>query len=303
MNQAVSKKSSTNNVSHFFSQSFFSHIEGSVKLFVKHWRLVVLAMLVDVVFFYSLTKIHVEFFLRIQPQLNVVMESIQKNSVQLQPSLDGITQLQSVVVQQADVLASYHAVIYLLGLMLLSLFGAWLVLQGLSWWLALRVARKEPVSVSQVCLFARRFALRTLLWFMVFVLLLALLSLGLQSSVSSGMLSVSTVYYLFLACLFVLGFLAVNSYAAINHGFIQSLRACLANFKQTFLAYVLALLFVFVTGGLAWNLAALHWAVVVAWIMLVFLPALTLARVYVVCAANSKKATESSWLSPVMFAG
>ena len=259
---------------------------------MKHWRLVVLAMLVDVVFFYSLTKIHVEFFLRIQPHLSVVMESIQKNAVQLQPSLDGITQLQSVVVQQADVLASYHAVIYLLGLMLLSLFGAWLVLQGLNWWLALHISRKESGSAQQVLLFARRFILRTLLWFVVFVLLLALLSLGLQSSVSSGVLSVTTVYYLFLACLFVLGFLAVNSYAAINRGFGQGLRVCLANYKQTLLAYVFALLFVFVTGGLAWNLAALHWAVVVAWIVLVFLPALTFARVYVVCAANSKKATE-----------
>ncbi|MDO8660298.1 MAG: hypothetical protein Q7K43_00265, partial [Candidatus Woesearchaeota archaeon] len=136
----------------FLSSSMFSAISNNiscaVSIFFKHWRFVLLSVLADLFFFYALTKIHVEFFLKIQPHLNVVMQSVQENAAKIQPSLSAVSQLQSAITAQTDVLASYHAVVYLLGLMLLSLFASWLVLQGITWWVANLMANQKKSQVS-----------------------------------------------------------------------------------------------------------------------------------------------------------
>jgi len=272
--------------------SISSNISNSVLLFFKHWSLVLLSVIADLVFFYALTKIYVEFFLKIQPHLNVVMQSVQENAEKIQASFGSVSQLQSAITQQSDVLVSYHAVVYLLGLMLVSLFVAWLVLQGITWWVAVRInnsninssniSPSNKVASSNLRCFVKRFVLRTLLWFGVFICLLALLSLGLETSVSSGLPSVSSVYAFFLLLLFVLGFFSSYSYACISQPLAKSLVFCIRNFKYLFISYILALLLLFVTGGVAFNLASVNFYLPVVWAVLVFLPCLTFARVYLV---------------------
>ncbi len=271
-----------------YTSEISNNISRAVSLFIVHWRLVLLSVFADLFFFIVLTKIHVEFFLKIQPHLNVVMQSVQENAAKIQPSFGAVTQLQSAVTQQSGVLASYNAVLYLLGLMLLSLFASWLVLQGITWWIANLITNQKKSSMSpiNILLFVKRFVLRTLLWFGVFICLLALLSLGLESSVSSGFLSVSSVYAIFVFLLFVLGFFASYSYACISQRLAKSLVFCVHNYKYLLISYILVLLLLFVTGGLAFNLASINFYLPIVWAVAVFLPCLTFARVYLVVSAH-----------------
>ncbi|MDO8660752.1 MAG: hypothetical protein Q7K43_02590, partial [Candidatus Woesearchaeota archaeon] len=91
---------------------------------------------------------------------------------------------------------------------------------------------------------------------------------------------------LFMLLLVLLGFFSSYSYACISQRLAKPLIFCVRNFKYLFISYALTLLILFVTGGLAFNLSSVNLYLPIVWVVLVFLPCLTFARVFLVVSAQ-----------------
>ena len=128
----------------------------------KHYLLFLISSSIEVLFFYLLTRLHVETFKaaakHIKEAQNVIQSQIDKLTQQQYASLD------KVLLGNADFALQYHEIIKYVGLFILGLTLIWLILRALNWLIAHKIAQTKIASKE----FAKRFILFSAIGFALF---------------------------------------------------------------------------------------------------------------------------------------
>ncbi len=286
---------------------FFSHAETALKQTLKHWKLLILATILELGFFYYLTILHAETFIKVQEHLNVLMTAVQQQTANLtaataQPEL--MSGLQASLLQNQQTLAAYNSMLQLLGMFFVYLLLTFIVFQGINWWIAKKMARsvdslpstvhrteatpafrygkRLTVNGKQLIQFFLRFTLFSMFWFVMFLAIIVVYVL-LQDYSSFSILPLvgkTGIDSFGLVLLFLLSYFATISFGQEKGG-LRTVWATGTRFwKELIPAHILVLVLVFVTVGLTFTWMSIHYWLALAWIFLIALPSFTLARVY-----------------------
>jgi len=254
---------------------------ASVCASLARWKLLALAVVVDILFFYSFGKMYAFVFERVSAGLGTVNGLLQ---VQLE-GLASSGDVSGLVSRQAELEAAYAGVFKWIGVLLLALLACWIVFQGVAWLLARRIAGDRLRAFAFVASFARS----SLVWFGLFlavVLGMSFVSYGVSTSpvplvgqrgmnLLSGILVLVVLYF------------AVWSYDTeikpVRSAFVRGVK----DWRRLVPAYLVSLAVLASAGWLVPVLFRLHYLALVMFILLVLLPLMTVVRVFMVLSSRS----------------
>lgn len=269
-------------------QLFFTRIEHAWKTFLKKRRMLLFTTLAEVFFFYFLTKIHVDVFLKIQEHLVVVMDAIQQQTEAV-ADVGGIgANVDQALLADPTVVSAYNTILGLLGLFFVLLLANWMIFQGINWWIANSMTKKKVPFAA----YAWKFITFTLFWFVCLIaLLVAFITLTNYASFSVlPLIGQSVVQWAFFIFLALIGYFAAISYSIIpEKAWKKTWNLGLFRAKQIVPAFIVALLLIFVAGGIATWLTRFHYSISLGWAIIVALPSITLARLYFIDVVNHIK--------------
>ncbi len=260
---------------------FFTQIEPAWRVFTKNLKLLPVLVLVDFIFYYILTRIQVELFIKAGESVKAVSNIIQSQVQELSEA--ELVQLSKFLMQNPEFVSHYKQIIKYIGLFLLSVLLIWIVLKGINWFLTGRMLGQK-ISLKD---FALKFILLSLFWFVFYLIIIVLLAKLFSGTTVTifPLISAQTATAISFAILLFITYFSLISFAKIEgKGALSILKDTFATgfkkIKKIIPAYILTLIFLFVTATLPMTLFKLHYMVSIAFIILVTLPALTLSRIY-----------------------
>jgi hypothetical protein len=144
--------------------NLFDTIAKAWKGFASHKKLLPLIVLVDVLFLYSLTRLHYEVFNRASVYA-IKLSAMMSEQVQAIGASEGLPEL--AVLSSPEFASAYHALLKYIGIFFAGSFLIWLVCKGFVWLLAHKTVEKRTPLVP----FALKFAGMTLFWLVAFLAL------------------------------------------------------------------------------------------------------------------------------------
>ena len=259
----------------------FSTITKSWKSFVTHKKLIPLAVIVDIIFIYALTRLHYEVFNRAS---EYALRLTDMMSEQVQKMADAGTPELSVLNSQAFT-SAYHELLKYIGLFLAYALLIWLVCRGLVWFIAHHNAEKK-VNIG---IFSLKFLGMTLFWFTAFIFItFAALNLidysmtGLFPVIGMRMANIiaGLMYW-------VLAYFMFISYATIPHNvFKQTFRLGIREWKELLPAHIIGTLILIAAVVVPTFLVKINVWLPLAFVALIALPAVAWARTLWVIAVH-----------------
>lgn len=141
-------------------------LKQTIQSLKKHYILFILSTITELLFFYCLTILHVEIFKKAAVHIKTAQTIIESQINKLAQT--EYTQLDNVLLSNADFAAQYHQLLKYIGLFLVLFFLLWFVLRGLNWLIAHKIAETK-VSFKT---FVLKFTIFSIVGFITFVLLL-----------------------------------------------------------------------------------------------------------------------------------
>jgi len=241
----------------------------------KHPAILIMPVILDLVFFYILTRLHLEVFTSMSYHIKEISTIISEKTVELtQTQMLG---LESYLIQSPEFMMHYHAMIYYIAIFFIGGFIAYLICQGVNWWLAqyVSVGMKKPFR------YLGRFSLFSLAWFACFMLLLLMLVSFMDAS-AYGFIpllgeTASTILAGIIAL--ILGYFAVVSYALPQ---LSAVKLSFSSFLQLFPRFMVQVVLFGLFIVLGTFLFTLHWGLLLALVLLIMIPSLTLFRIYTI---------------------
>lgn len=159
--------------------AFLTNLKKTTSDIKKHYFLLFIAVIIDIIFFYSLTRLHVEIFKAAADHIKATQDIIQGQ-------LDKLTQLEApqldrFLIGNAEFAYHYHQIVKYIGLFLFGLFLILFFLRGTNWFIAHKMADSK-ITLKE---FSFRFIILSILGFIAFVLSLVLYGLLLNHSAFS----------------------------------------------------------------------------------------------------------------------
>jgi len=132
----------------------------------QHYVLLSLASIIEILFFYSLTRLHIEIFKK-------AATHIKESQKIIQSQMDKLTQTQyaqmdKFLLGNSDFALQYHEILKYIGLFLLGLFLIWFLLRGTNWILAHKISNSK-ITLKE---FIKRFALFSMMGFFLLIIIL-----------------------------------------------------------------------------------------------------------------------------------
>jgi len=249
-------------------QLFFKQIEPTWRLFWKNKRLLPLALLFDLFFYFGLVKLHMEIFQLLSIKIKQVSSVMQQSFEHADP--------QKFLTENTQFMEQYKAIMGDVGLFLLGIFALWVVFKGLNWWIANYTSKK-----TKLVPYFKRFVGLSIVWmigflFIIFIVL-SLASHATTSPVPFISLSMANNIGFFLLWLF--GYFVFISYA--EKGF-QAFKFGWKHFRKIMPAYILTTLLAFVLSSVPITFLAKNQYATMAFVAFVALPLLAFSRLYIV---------------------
>ncbi|MBI4141045.1 hypothetical protein HY485_04375 [Candidatus Woesearchaeota archaeon] len=141
-------------------------IKQTLESIRKHYSLFTISTIIEILFFYFLTRLHIEIFKSAAVHIKQAQNIIQGQITKLTQT--EYSQFDKVLLSNADFAAQYHQIVKYIGLFLLLFFLLWFLLRGLNWLIAHKIAGTK----IKLKTFILRFTLFSITGFALFVLLL-----------------------------------------------------------------------------------------------------------------------------------
>lgn len=252
-----------------------------------------LGTIIDAVFFYVLTIIHVNFFLPATQELNTVMVALQNASQDPEIAAD-INQISSTVLGRPEVTFAYHSFLQLLGIFFVSTLAAILIIQSIAWLIAQSAAKPSDGQFKVILrhkreyiMYVARFTLATLCWTGAFLLIVAITSLLQQNALSAPLplLSTTTITGLFVLVLVAITYAVTILYATpVNVSLKNAFKRIINRTQLTHLAipFCISFIVIFDVAALWFPIFRWNYSVSIAWLFILVLPSVTLMRIYLI---------------------
>ncbi len=256
--------------------SLFTTIAKSWKAFVTHKKLIPLAVLMDVLFIYGLTRLHYEVFNRASSyalQLTTMM------SKQVETLAESETVQELAMLQSPEFIAAYHALVKYILIFTGSAFLVWLVAKGVVWFIAHKTVEKK----TDARLFALKFFGMTLFWFGAFIAL-TLIALNLLDYALFGvfpLIGKTAANSIAVAFYWVLAYFVFISYALVpQNAFKRTFVLGWKAWRELLPVHIISSLIFFVATTVPMSLVKINIYLMLAFVILVALPALAWSRVF-----------------------
>lgn len=132
----------------------------------QHYLLLSLASVIEIVFFYTLTRLHIEIFKKAATHIKESQKIIQSQMDKLTQTQ--YAQLDKFLLGNTDFAFQYREILKYIGLFLVGLFLIWFLLRGTNWLLAHKIANSK-ITLNE---FIKRFALLSIIGFFALIGLL-----------------------------------------------------------------------------------------------------------------------------------
>ncbi|MBI4145860.1 hypothetical protein HY489_00825 [Candidatus Woesearchaeota archaeon] len=258
-------------------------------LFAKNKKLLVLAVLIELLFVFSLVYVHYTFFL---PTTDAALKAgkVMQEALTDLPESE-VYQLDSLLADNPEFMASYYVLLENILYFLLSCLLLGIVFKGLLWWLANGCVKKTDLRKYWL-----KFAGLSVFWF--FMFMLALLLYGWLTGGSATILPVTsstTASVLFIVLLAVILYFAQVSFALAAESNTFKNTFLLGIQKRRVLVFTVNLLVTFVALTLPLNWLTTLPLLSLAIAILISFPALHFARIHMVVAWNDKNLRRTAY--------
>ncbi len=255
--------------------TLFSTIAKAWKAFVAHKKLIPLAVFLDVLFIYGLTKLHYEVFNRASSYAIQLTTMVSK---QVETIAASETVQDLAVLQSAEFLQAYHALVKYILIFFSVAFLIWLVGKGLVWFIAHKMVEKKLNPRA----FALKFFGMTLFWFGLFIAI-TLIGLNLLDYALFGvfpLIGKAAANTLVVGLYWILAYFVFISYSLVPaKTFKQTFVLGVKCWKELLPVHIVSSLIFFVSTTLPMNLVKIDMYLMLAFVVLIALPAIAWSRV------------------------
>ena len=132
--------------------------------FKDNKKYLIIAMLFEFLFIFTLTQIHLALFL---PSAEVASKLSDAMTEQVQTMQESdLYQLETMLYTNKEFMSAYHDLAQYIGLFVIGIFAAWLVFRAPVWYLSYKsILKKTPAGISIL-----KFCLLSLFWFAIIML-------------------------------------------------------------------------------------------------------------------------------------
>lgn len=246
----------------------------------QKYYLLPIAVILDLAFFYILTRLHLEVLSKVAEHMQVINEQLTQKTAEL--AVSDLGNLNSYLAATPQFMTEYHAVMKLGVVFILGTLISWILLQGLAWWIAHRSAgNKIPLWK-----YIGRFSIVTILCSMVLSVVLFILTGLVESNAILPLVSENEPFILSAIMVGIIGYFATVLYASpTKAGLVASVK----QLNPFAIAYLGAL----ALGGIGiafgtW-IFTLHWGALLVFVLFILLPSLSVYRYYFAKRALSSK--------------
>jgi hypothetical protein len=259
-----------------------STITKSWKAFVSNKKLILLAVLVDLVFVIALAQLHYEVFSKASEHAVKLTTMIGAQAQQIADT-ENITDMS--IISSQEFMAEYNLLLKYIGWFLLGTLAAWLVCKGVLWFIAHIVAEKKPHSGW----FVLNFAGITLIW-LVGLIILTIFSLNLLDYATTTvfpLIGIKAANIIAMLLFWALLYFVYTSYALVPHKvFTQTFAIGLKQWKQLLPVHLLSTIITLLAIGIPGILMKYSPYFPLLFGIIISLPALAWTRVLWVTAVH-----------------
>ncbi len=255
------------------------------KAFTENKKYLIWIILIEFVFLFVLTQIHLMYFV---PSAEAAARAgeIMTQEVQKLPETE-IYQLETLLVKNEGFMTAYNELLAYMGFFIISLFIAFVVFRTPLWYISHKsILKKMPWKPVLI-----KFPLLSLFWFVVLVIAFSLYSIGTGSTTT--VLPIFSPFWV--TILMYIVFLAIFYFSQISFALIPSQQT----FKNTFIygtrhaktiipAFLVNAIITFIVCSLPFNWITTKPLISLAIILIITIPALAFARLHIIVATWQK---------------
>jgi hypothetical protein len=261
----------------------FSTITKAWHVFVNNKKLLPLIVLVDILFVYGISRLHYEVFSRAS-EFALNLTTMMGQQVQTIESSGSVANL-SVMGSQAFADA-YAQLLKYIGIFVVSAFIVWLVCKGIVWFLAHKTAREKPVPAG---MFALKFFGMTCFWFLMFAIttVIAINIIDYATTSVFPLIGIKVANVISILLYWALAYFMFISYSLVPHNvFRQTFILGIKEWKELLPAHILGTIVIILSVIIPAFLVRINLYLILAFSVLVALPAIAWARVLWITAVH-----------------
>lgn len=141
-------------------------LQKTIKNVKEHYLMLAASSVLDIIFFYLLTRLHVEIFKKAATHIKETQKIIESQMTKLTQTQ--YAQMDKLLMDNSNFAYQYHEILKYIGIFLLGLFAIWFVLRGANWLLAHKIANSK-IGLKE---FAKRFSILSIAGFALLILTL-----------------------------------------------------------------------------------------------------------------------------------
>jgi len=260
------------------------------KAFTHNKRYLLIIILLEFIFLFALTQIHLYYF---APSAEAATRAgeIMAQEIAKIPQAE-IYELENILLENEDFKRAYRDLLTSMAYFILSFFALWVVFRGPIWYLSHKsILKKVPVGTTIL-----KFALMSIFWFLITVIVFIIYSVATGSTATILPIVSSTLASF---TMFVV-FAAIWYFTTISYALIPAQQT----FKKTFIlgtkhvatllqAFTVNAVIIFIALTLPFNWIETQPLLSLAIILFITIPALAFARLHIIVATWSRKSTIS----------
>jgi len=251
------------------------------KAFTNNKRYLLLTILLEFVFLFALTQLHLAFFTPSAEAATKLGEIMMKEIEKLPES--EIYQLESILVENEEFMQTYRILLGYIGFFLVSILAAWIIFKAPIWHLSHKsILKKIPLTTTWL-----KFSLLSLFWFVILCIAFVIYSLATGATATLLPLVSSTTTTITMLIVF----LAIYYFSQISFALIPATQT----FKKTFIlgikhaktilpAFIVNAIITFVVLTLPFNWITTKPLLSLAIMLVITIPALAFTRLHIIIA-------------------
>ena len=250
----------------------------------KHYFLLLISSALEVLFFYVLTRLHVEIFRAAATHIKEAQKIIQSQVDKLAQTQYG--GLDNMLMGNADFAMQYHEIIKYIGIFLIGVAALWFVLRALNWFIAHTIAGTKIIVKE----FLKRFVMFSILGFAALILILLAYTKMLSYAAFNPLplINAKTAHVLFGIMLITLHYLLSTAFSLPKNSRFSDIKKIITRAKKIVPAFALSnlvLILLFIIPAL---LGRNHKWLGLCIGLFATIPMITIARIYLINALKNK---------------
>lgn len=244
----------------------------------QHTFLFITACITDIIFYYLLTKLHIETFKQAATHIKTAQKIIESQMTELTQAQT--PQLNQILTGNIDFAYQYHQILKYLAVFLLGLTAIWLIIHGITWLITHKITNSK-ITIKE---FAKKYAIFSTIGLLATTLTIIAYSAMLNHATFSPLpiINAKTANILTIILLLTIDYMMTTAFALPQNSKIRDIKISITKIKQVLPAYATSML-ILATGIIMPTLIIQknHWAGIII-TLIITIPLMTIARTFMI---------------------